>query len=76
MLFVASVAKGDLRSVQIIIKECSKRKVQTCFFSLIFIRQKIINYMMSMEDETVGDKPTETVEELIQKVGKVAFKDK
>ena len=46
------------------------------FFFLVFIRQKIINYMMSMEDETVGDKPTETVEELIQKVGKVAFKDK
>lgn len=27
--------------------------------------------MMSLEDETVGDKPTETVEELIQKVRKV-----
>ena len=26
---------------------------------------------MSLEDETVGDKPTETVEELIQKVKKV-----
>ena len=43
------------------------------FFFLIFIRQKIINYMMSLEDETVGDKPTETVEELIQKVRKVNF---
>ena len=29
--------------------------------------------MMSMEDETVGDKPTETVEELIKKVRKVNF---
>ena len=29
--------------------------------------------MMSMEDETVGDNPTETAEELIQKVRKVNF---
>ena len=28
---------------------------------------------MSMEDETVGDNPTETVEELKQKVRKVNF---
>ena len=49
------------------------RSKDVLFFFLVFIREKIINYMMSMEDETVGDKPTETVEELIQKVRKVNF---
>ena len=40
-------------------------------FCLVLIRKKFNDLLMSVKTDTVRDKPTETIEELIKKVRKV-----